>query len=71
VRISDNGEGIEQQRYPASFLNALYRIKVVPDQREAQALVWQLYIEHKEKIYVESEFGIGSRILIYLKKPLN
>jgi two-component system phosphate regulon sensor histidine kinase PhoR len=39
VRISDNGEGIEQQNIPRLF-ERFYRVnKVVPDQREDQALL--------------------------------
>jgi signal transduction histidine kinase len=66
VRISDNGEGIEQQ-ISTSF-ERFYRVnKVVPDQRVDQALVWQLkhIIEAHKRKYMWKVNSVLDRILIY------
>jgi len=72
VRISDNGEGIEKQNIPRLF-ERFYRVDKSGSRSEGGsglglAIVKHIIEAHKEKIYVESEFGIGSEFSFTLKK---
>lgn len=78
VRITDNGEGIEKQNIPRLF-ERFYRVNKSGSRSEGGsglglAIVKHIIEAHKEKIYVESEFGIGSEFSFTtekarLKKP--
>jgi two-component system, OmpR family, phosphate regulon sensor histidine kinase PhoR len=72
VRVSDNGEGIEKQNIPRLF-ERFYRVDKSGSRSEGGsglglAIVKHIIEAHKEKIYVESEFGIGSEFSFTLKK---
>ncbi|MDD5150556.1 MAG: ATP-binding protein [Flavobacterium sp.] len=72
VRISDNGEGIEKQNIPRLF-ERFYRVNKSGSRSEGGsglglAIVKHIIEAHKEKIYVESEFSIGSEFSFTLKK---
>jgi two-component system phosphate regulon sensor histidine kinase PhoR len=72
VRISDNGEGIEKQNLPRLF-ERFYRVDKSGSRTEGGsglglAIVKHIIEAHKEKIYVESEFGIGSEFSFTLPK---
>ncbi|WP_304201114.1 cell wall metabolism sensor histidine kinase WalK [Flavobacterium alvei] len=72
VRITDNGEGIEQQNLPRIF-ERFYRVDKSGARTEGGsglglAIVKHIVEAHKEKIYVESEFGIGSEFSFTLTK---
>lgn len=74
VRISDNGEGIEQQNIPRLF-ERFYRVNKSGSRSEGGsglglAIVKHIIEAHKEKIYVESEFGIGSEFSFTLEKAV-
>ena len=72
VRVSDNGEGIEKQNIPRLF-ERFYRVNKSGSRSEGGsglglAIVKHIIEAHKEKIYVESEFGIGSEFSFTLEK---
>lgn len=72
VRITDNGEGIERQNLPRVF-ERFYRVNKSGSRTEGGsglglAIVKHIIEGHKEKIYVESEFGIGSEFSFTLTK---
>ena len=72
VRITDNGEGIEKQNLPRIF-ERFYRVNKSGSRTEGGsglglAIVKHIIEGHKEKIYVESEFGIGSEFSFTLTK---
>ncbi|MBD0723937.1 two-component sensor histidine kinase [Flavobacterium sp. L1I52] len=72
VRISDDGEGIEQQNIPRLF-ERFYRVNKSGSRAEGGsglglAIVKHIIEAHKEKIYVESEFGIGSEFSFTVEK---
>ena len=72
VRISDNGEGIEKQNIPRLF-ERFYRVNKSGSRSEGGsglglAIVKHIIEAHDEKIYVESEFGIGSEFSFTLAK---
>ena len=74
VRISDNGEGIEQQNIPRLF-ERFYRVNKSGSRSEGGsglglAIVKHIIEAHKEKIYVESEFGVGSEFSFTLEKAV-
>jgi two-component system phosphate regulon sensor histidine kinase PhoR len=73
VRISDDGEGIEKNNLPRIF-ERFYRVDKSGARSEGGsglglAIVKHIIEAHKEKIYVESEFGIGSDFSFTLAKP--
>jgi two-component system phosphate regulon sensor histidine kinase PhoR len=75
VRISDNGEGIEKQNISRVF-ERFYRVDKSGSRTEGGsglglAIVKHIIEAHKEKIYVESDFGIGSEFSFSLKKATN
>ena len=72
VRISDDGEGIEKQNIPRLF-ERFYRVNKSGSRAEGGsglglAIVKHIIEAHKEKIYVESEFGIGSEFSFTVEK---
>ena len=72
IRVSDNGEGIEKQNIPRLF-ERFYRVDKSGSRNEGGsglglAIVKHIIEAHEEKIYVESEFGIGSEFSFTLAK---
>jgi len=72
IRISDNGEGIEKQNIPRLF-ERFYRVNKSGSRAEGGsglglAIVKHIIEAHQEKIYVESEFGVGSEFSFTLEK---
>jgi two-component system phosphate regulon sensor histidine kinase PhoR len=72
IRITDNGEGIAKQNLPRIF-ERFYRVDKSGARSEGGsglglAIVKHIIEAHKEKIYVESEFGIGSEFSFTLHK---
>lgn len=72
VRITDNGEGITQQNIPRLF-ERFYRVDKSGARTEGGsglglAIVKHIIEAHKEKIYVESSFGLGSEFSFTLEK---
>jgi two-component system phosphate regulon sensor histidine kinase PhoR len=72
VRISDNGEGIESHNISRIF-ERFYRVDKSGSRSEGGSglglsIVKHIIEAHKEKIYVESEFGIGSEFSFTLEK---
>jgi two-component system phosphate regulon sensor histidine kinase PhoR len=72
VRISDNGEGIEKQNISRLF-ERFYRVNKSGSRSEGGsglglAIVKHIIEAHKEKIYVESEFGEGSEFSFTLMR---
>jgi two-component system phosphate regulon sensor histidine kinase PhoR len=72
IRITDNGEGIESQNLPRIF-ERFYRVDKSGARSEGGsglglAIVKHIVEAHKEKIYVESEYGIGSEFSFTLSK---
>jgi two-component system phosphate regulon sensor histidine kinase PhoR len=72
VRISDNGEGIEKQNIPRVF-ERFYRVNKSGSRSEGGsglglAIVKHIIEAHKEKIYVESEYGMGSEFSFTIEK---
>jgi two-component system phosphate regulon sensor histidine kinase PhoR len=72
IRISDDGEGIEKQNIPRLF-ERFYRVNKSGSRSEGGsglglAIVKHIIEAHKEKIYVESEFGVGSEFSFTLAK---
>jgi len=78
VRVTDNGEGIENQNIPRLF-ERFYRVDKSGSRKEGGsglglAIVKHIIEAHKEKIYVESVYGVGSEFSFTLektKKPTN
>jgi two-component system phosphate regulon sensor histidine kinase PhoR len=75
VRITDNGEGVEQQYLPRLF-ERFFRVDKSGSRSEGGsglglAIVKHIVEAHKQKIYVESEFGIGSEFSFTLDKAVN
>jgi two-component system, OmpR family, phosphate regulon sensor histidine kinase PhoR len=72
VRITDNGEGIEKQNIPRLF-ERFYRVDKSGARSEGGsglglAIVKHIIEGHNEKIYVESQLGIGSEFSFTLEK---
>lgn len=72
VRITDNGEGIEKNNITRLF-ERFYRVDKSGSRTEGGsglglAIVKHIIEAHKEKIYVESEFGIGSEFSFTIEK---
>ncbi len=71
IRIKDNGEGIEKQHIPRLF-ERFFRVDKSGSRTEGGsglglAIVKHIIEAHHEKIYVESEFGVGSEFSFTLK----
>ncbi|MDO5972929.1 sensor histidine kinase [Flavivirga jejuensis] len=72
VRVTDNGEGIENVHLPRLF-ERFYRINKSGSRKEGGSglglsIVKHIIEAHNEKIYVESEFGVGSEFSFTLEK---
>jgi len=71
VRITDNGEGVEQKHLGRLF-ERFYRVdksgsRAVGGSGLGLAIVKHLIEAHNEKIYVESQFGVGSEFSFTLE----
>lgn len=72
VRVTDNGEGIENQNISRLF-ERFYRVDKSGSRSEGGSglglsIVKHIIEAHKEKIYVESEFGLGSEFSFTIEK---
>lgn len=72
VRVTDNGEGIEKKHLSRLF-ERFYRVDKSGSRKEGGSglglsIVKHIIEAHKEKIYVESEFGVGSEFSFTLEK---
>ncbi len=72
VRVTDNGEGIEEEHIPRLF-ERFYRIDKSGSRKEGGsglglAIVKHIIEAHDEKLYIESEFGVGSEFSFTLEK---
>jgi two-component system phosphate regulon sensor histidine kinase PhoR len=72
IRITDNGEGIQKQHIPRLF-ERFYRVDKSGARSEGGsglglAIVKHIIEGHNEKIYVESQFGVGSEFSFTLEK---
>jgi len=72
VRITDNGEGIEKKHISRLF-ERFYRVDKSGARTEGGsglglAIVKHIVEGHDEKIYIESEFGVGSEFSFTLEK---
>lgn len=72
VRVTDNGEGIQKQHIPRLF-ERFFRVDKSGARSEGGsglglAIVKHIIEGHKEKIYVESQFGVGSEFSFTLEK---
>src|SRR5210317_1667864 len=64
IRITDNGEGIEREHIPRLF-ERFYRVDKSGSRQEGGsglglAIVKHIIEAHDEKVYIESEYGVGS-----------
>lgn len=72
VRVTDNGEGIPEQHIPRLF-ERFYRVDKSGSRSEGGsglglAIVKHIIEGHSEKIYIESELGVGSEFSFTLEK---
>jgi len=72
VRITDNGEGIEEEHIPRLF-ERFYRVDKSGSRKEGGsglglAIVKHIIEAHEEMIYIESDLGIGSEFSFTLEK---
>ncbi|WP_067144818.1 sensor histidine kinase [Pseudotamlana agarivorans] len=72
IRVTDNGEGIAKMHLPRLF-ERFYRVDKSGSRKEGGSglglsIVKHIIEAHKEKIYVESEEGIGSEFSFTLEK---
>ncbi|MFT5890854.1 MAG: two-component system phosphate regulon sensor histidine kinase PhoR [Dokdonia sp.] len=72
IRVTDNGEGIESEHIPRLF-ERFYRVdksgnRKVGGSGLGLSIVKHIIEAHDEKIYVESEFGVGSEFSFTLEK---
>lgn len=72
VRVTDNGEGIGKTHLPRLF-ERFYRVDKSGSRKEGGSglglsIVKHIIEAHHEKIYVESEYGVGSEFSFTLEK---
>ena len=72
VRVTDNGEGIAKQHISRLF-ERFYRVDKSGSRKEGGsglglAIVKHIIEAHDEKIYIESELGVGSEFSFTLEK---
>lgn len=72
VRVTDNGEGISKTNLPRLF-ERFYRVDKSGSRREGGSglglsIVKHIIEAHDEKIYIESELGVGSEFSFTLEK---
>ena len=75
VRVTDNGQGIEQAHLPRLF-ERFYRVSISGSRDEGGSglglsIVKHIIEAHDQKIYVESEYGVGSEFSFTLKRLQN
>ncbi|RIV44122.1 sensor histidine kinase [Flagellimonas pelagia] len=75
VRVTDNGVGIPKQHIPRLF-ERFYRVDQSGSRTEGGSglglsIVKHIIEAHEEKIYVESEVGVGSEFSFTLEKSAN
>lgn len=74
VRVTDNGEGISKNHLPRLF-ERFYRVDKSGARSEGGSglglsIVKHIIEAHNEKIYVESEYGVGSEFSFTLEKAV-
>ena len=72
IRVTDNGEGIAEEHIPRLF-ERFYRVDKSGSRKEGGsglglAIVKHIVEAHNEKIYVESQLGIGSEFSFTMEK---
>ncbi|WP_400076323.1 sensor histidine kinase [Winogradskyella sp. R77965] len=72
IRVTDNGEGISSENIPRLF-ERFYRIDKSGSRKEGGSglglsIVKHIIEAHEEKIYVESQLGVGSEFSFTLEK---
>lgn len=72
IRVKDNGEGIQKQHIPRLF-ERFFRVDKSGARAEGGSglglsIVKHLIEAHDEKIYIESQFGVGSEFSFTLEK---
>ncbi len=72
VRVTDNGEGIEEDKIPRLF-ERFFRVDKSGSRKEGGSglglsIVKHIIEAHDEKIYVESQYGVGSEFSFTLEK---
>ncbi|MBT8260863.1 MAG: sensor histidine kinase, partial [Bacteroidia bacterium] len=72
IRVTDNGEGIEQEHIPRLF-ERFYRVDKSGSRKEGGsglglAIVKHIIEAHDEKLYIESQYGVGSEFSFTLEK---
>ena len=72
VRITDNGQGIKKEHFERLF-ERFYRVensgnRLTGGSGLGLAIVKHIIDAHNEKIYVESDFGIGSEFSFSIEK---
>ena len=72
IRVTDNGEGIEQEHLPRLF-ERFYRVDTSGSRKEGGsglglAIVKHIIEAHSEQIYIESQLGVGSEFSFTLEK---
>ena len=72
IRVTDNGEGIEKNHL-ARLFERFYRVDKSGSRREGGSglglsIVKHIIEAHNERIYVESEYGVGSEFSFTLEK---
>ena len=72
IRVTDNGEGVVKENVPRLF-ERFYRVDKSGSRKEGGsglglAIVKHIIEAHDEKIYIESEFGVGSEFSFTLEK---
>lgn len=72
IRVTDNGEGIDEKDIPRLF-ERFYRVDKSGSRKEGGSglglsIVKHIIEAHEEKIYVESQLGVGSEFSFTLEK---
>ena len=72
IRVTDNGEGISKQNLPRLF-ERFYRVDKSGSRKEGGSglglsIVKHIIEAHEEKIYIESELGVGSEFSFTIEK---
>ncbi|QNJ97216.1 sensor histidine kinase [Constantimarinum furrinae] len=72
IRVTDNGEGIAREHIPRVF-ERFYRVDKSGSRKEGGsglglAIVKHIVEAHNEKIYIESQLGVGSEFSFTLEK---
>ena len=72
IRVTDNGDGIDQEHLPRLF-ERFYRVDVSRSRSHGGsglglAIVKHIIDAHNENIYINSELGVGSEFSFTLQK---